>query len=308
MTRLIASVGPLEAPLVSKYAQDRRLPLFEGPAEAGDFRDGAGRERRDHLGHECPAVFRAGVVDVAQLLVALPGERDFVVRSPAVSFASRCLFLGEVFGADLQGPADPVERISFPAAVSQGVLLDASAGLIDHGEPSITTWKASRTVMASVRCVKDVRQSVDFFGSLGGGVESTAVSLGHRGGWRQSVVVTVGSPAVVEDLDVAHDLTPGCLPRGEAVVMVELILQGRERRFRDGIVPAHPCLSHRLTDLVPPAPGPHFSGRVLGAAVAMEDRAAGVHGPWTSSAHRSSGRCAYGQPWPSRRSCECTGR
>jgi hypothetical protein len=62
--------------------QDRRLPLSECPAEAGDFRDGAGRERRDHLGHEWPAVVRAGVVDVAELLVVLPAEGDFVVRVP----------------------------------------------------------------------------------------------------------------------------------------------------------------------------------------------------------------------------------
>ena len=43
------------------------------------------------------------------------------------------LFIGEVFGADLQGPADPVERIALAAAVPEGVLLDPAADLVDHG-------------------------------------------------------------------------------------------------------------------------------------------------------------------------------
>jgi hypothetical protein len=43
------------------------------------------------------------------------------------------LFVGEVFGADLQGPADAVERVALAAAVPEGVLLDAAADLIDHG-------------------------------------------------------------------------------------------------------------------------------------------------------------------------------
>lgn len=53
-----------------------------------------------------------------------------------MSFASRraaCLF-GEVFGTDLQGPADPVERIAFAVAAPEGVLLDPAADLVDHGQ------------------------------------------------------------------------------------------------------------------------------------------------------------------------------
>jgi hypothetical protein len=38
-----------------------------------------------------------------------------------------------VFGADLQGPADPVERISFAAAVPESVLLDPAAHFVDNG-------------------------------------------------------------------------------------------------------------------------------------------------------------------------------
>ena len=48
----------------------------------------------------------------------------------------------------------------------------------------------------------------------------------------------VGPPAVVEGLDVAHGGTPGFLAGGEAVVMVELVLDGRESRLGYGIVPA----------------------------------------------------------------------
>ena len=44
------------------------------------------------------------MVDVAELLVALPGEGDFVVRVPEGEFRVKSgdLFVGEVFGANLQ--------------------------------------------------------------------------------------------------------------------------------------------------------------------------------------------------------------
>lgn len=38
-----------------------------------------------------------------------------------------------MIGADLQGSADPVERMSLPASVPERVLLDAAPDLIDHG-------------------------------------------------------------------------------------------------------------------------------------------------------------------------------
>ncbi len=47
------------------------------------------------------------------------------------------LFIGEVLGADLQGPADAVERVALAAAVAEGVLLDAAADLIDHGRAEL---------------------------------------------------------------------------------------------------------------------------------------------------------------------------
>ena len=72
---------------------------------------------------------------LAELLIALPGEGDFLVRVPKREFGieSRGLFVGKVFGSDLQGAADPVERVSLPSAVSEGVLLDPAPDLGDHG-------------------------------------------------------------------------------------------------------------------------------------------------------------------------------
>jgi hypothetical protein len=58
------------------------------------------------------------------------------------------LFFGELFGADLQGPANSVERIAPAAPVPQGVLQDARRTSSTMVEPSFRTWNASRTVMA----------------------------------------------------------------------------------------------------------------------------------------------------------------
>jgi hypothetical protein len=43
----------------------------------------------------------------------------------------RLLAGGEVLGSVAQQPADPVERVSLVAAVSQGFLLDPAADLVD---------------------------------------------------------------------------------------------------------------------------------------------------------------------------------
>jgi len=119
-----------------EVGRDRRLPLFNSPAEAGDLQDQAGREGTGHLGPELSAPFRSGVVDVAELLVTLPGQRDFVAVVPSceVRIEACGLFLGEVFGADLQGSADAVERIALASPTPQHGLLDAAAAdVVDHG-------------------------------------------------------------------------------------------------------------------------------------------------------------------------------
>lgn len=73
-------------------------------AEAGDFRDGAGRERCDDLVDELAALLGSCVVHVAQLLVVLPGEGDFVVWVAEGEFGVEpgYLFVAGVFGATLQ--------------------------------------------------------------------------------------------------------------------------------------------------------------------------------------------------------------
>jgi len=74
------------------------------------------------------------VEDVAELLVALPGQGDFVVwvSEGELRVEPGGLFVSEVFGADLQGSADSVEGVALAAAVSEGILLDPAADLVDH--------------------------------------------------------------------------------------------------------------------------------------------------------------------------------
>ena len=62
-----------------------------------------------------------------------------MVRVPGSEFRVEPggLFVGKVFGADLQGPADPVERISLPSPVPERVLLDPAADLVDHGRAEL---------------------------------------------------------------------------------------------------------------------------------------------------------------------------
>lgn len=71
-------------------------------------------------------------MDVAELLVALPGQGDYVVRVPEgeLRIQSGGLFLIEMFGTDLQGPTDPVERIALAPAVPEGLLRNGSSAAV----------------------------------------------------------------------------------------------------------------------------------------------------------------------------------
>nr|WP_172804228.1 hypothetical protein [Arthrobacter sp. QXT-31] len=73
---------------------------------------------------------------MAELLVALPGQGDFVVRVPECELGVEPggLFGGEVSGADLQHPADAEEGIALAGAMAQSLLLDPAADLIDHAD------------------------------------------------------------------------------------------------------------------------------------------------------------------------------
>jgi hypothetical protein len=74
-----------------------------------------------------------------------------VVRVPEGEFRVKPggLFVGEVFGADLQSPADAIERIALAAAVPRVSCWTRRRTSSTMADPSFTTWNASRTVMAS---------------------------------------------------------------------------------------------------------------------------------------------------------------
>ena len=111
-----------------------RLPGSQGSAEAGDLGDRAGRERGDDLLGDAPALGRVGgLVDRAELLVALPGQVDLPVGSPASRHGVELglLAFGEVLDAVAQQPADLVERVVLVAAPAERLLLDAAADLVD---------------------------------------------------------------------------------------------------------------------------------------------------------------------------------
>ena len=80
-----------------------------------------------------------GMVDRAKFLVALPGEGDFVAGVPGGEFRIHPgrLFVGEMFGADLQGPAEAVKRVAPCVPGAHGVVLDTPADLIDQGRAQL---------------------------------------------------------------------------------------------------------------------------------------------------------------------------
>ncbi|MDQ0800642.1 hypothetical protein QF050_002281 [Arthrobacter sp. SLBN-112] len=52
------------------------------------------------------------------------------------------LFVGKVFGPDLQGPSDPAERVSLSAVASEGVLLDPAPDFVNHGRSEFGDMKS----------------------------------------------------------------------------------------------------------------------------------------------------------------------
>ena len=85
----------------------------------------------EHLLGDLSSGGGGGVVDGAELLVALPGDVHLVARVTRVQAMADLglLLLGEVFRAVAEQPADLVERVVFVAAPTQGVLLNAAADL-----------------------------------------------------------------------------------------------------------------------------------------------------------------------------------
>jgi hypothetical protein len=66
-------------------------------------------------------------------LVAVPGEGDLPGRDARLQTCLELgdLFVGEVFSAAAEQTADLVQRVVLVPAPTQGVLLDAAAGLVD---------------------------------------------------------------------------------------------------------------------------------------------------------------------------------
>ncbi len=81
--------------------------------EPGDLLDRAGREGLQDLGDELAPLLGAGMVDRAQLRVAVPCQGELVVRVPGLELGGEPgdLLGGEALGTDLRSPADPVERV-----------------------------------------------------------------------------------------------------------------------------------------------------------------------------------------------------
>jgi hypothetical protein len=91
------------------------------------------------------------VVCGAQLLGALSCEVDLVVVFVGEDrgLESGVLPVGEAFRVGAQDRADPVERVVCAAAVAVDGLLHPPANLVDGLVPSLTTWNASSTAVAS---------------------------------------------------------------------------------------------------------------------------------------------------------------
>src|SRR5690606_11044058 len=117
-----------------EVGQECGLPAAQGAAQAGDLGDRAGVERLDDLLRDpSPLGEVLRLVGGAQLLGALPCDEHLVVRFIGLDRGDQpgALLVGEVLGASAEDRLDPVERIARPAAMTEGVLLDPTADLVD---------------------------------------------------------------------------------------------------------------------------------------------------------------------------------
>src|SRR5215218_9794857 len=110
--RLGAAVGDAVGVEVGQHLL---LPGLEGAAQTGNLGDRAAGEAVEYFGGDLAAVGGGGVVDRAELLVALPGQVDLSVRVAGVQAGGDLglLTLGEVFDAVAEQPRDLVERVFF---------------------------------------------------------------------------------------------------------------------------------------------------------------------------------------------------
>ena len=80
----------------------------------------------------------------------------------------------------------------------------------------------------------------------------------------------VGTAPVVEDFDVLSDFMAGKVLIDEDVVVIHLVLQGREKRFSHSVIPADSDCSHGLVDPMFLAVLVHLFRTILAAVVTVE--------------------------------------
>ena len=80
----------------------------------------------------------------------------------------------------------------------------------------------------------------------------------------------VGTDPVVEDFDVLSDFMAGKVLIDEDVVVIHLVLQGREKRFSHSVIPADSDCSHGLVDPMFLAVLVHLFRTILAAVVTVE--------------------------------------
>jgi hypothetical protein len=109
-------------------------PGLQCSAEPSHLRDRTRREAGNHLLSDPATLAGAGVVDGAELLVALPGQVDFAVGVAGIQTPGELglLAFGQMLHTVAEQATDLVERIVLVASVAEGVLLDTAADLIDH--------------------------------------------------------------------------------------------------------------------------------------------------------------------------------
>ena len=125
---------------------------MQGASQLGDFGDGAVTEVGDQLGG-----VGAGLVGIGELvkhhevLGNGPGQGGLSggVAGDQAGVEPGAGLGREPVAAAAQHAADAIQRVAGTAAVSGDVVLDAATDVIDAAQASLTTWKGSRTRVAS---------------------------------------------------------------------------------------------------------------------------------------------------------------